>query len=99
MPKLRTINGTETGSYFVPSYYTNLYRWLWQPDPVIYNATRLRQVSPFLASVLASLAASYDPCFTFKAHNLYNHTLNLSVKIFAEGFKSLEIVIAYTILV
>lgn len=77
------------------SYFTNLRPFFMHLDPVVHTPAFLRLNSPFLTSAIASVAANYDPSSQHLAAGLTAHAHNLANRVFAEGYKSLEVVQAY----
>ncbi|KAM0747545.1 hypothetical protein T439DRAFT_383173 [Meredithblackwellia eburnea MCA 4105] len=79
-------------------YFDHLWPFLWQLDPDIHTPDFLRTTSPFLMTALLATAAQYDPLSSHFMQSLQAHARELSVRVFREGYKSVEIVQGYHIL-
>ncbi|GAA5885547.1 hypothetical protein JCM6882_007462 [Rhodosporidiobolus microsporus] len=79
-------------------YFSTLYPSSFYLDPRVHTPELLRNVSPFLTTVLAYIVSAYVPALAHLVPALYEHVLLLSNRIFAFGYKSLEIVQAYCLL-
>lgn len=65
---------------------------------MVYTPKLLRDLSPFLTTVVALVAAGFHPGYSHLSLSLSAHAAFLSDRVFSEGLKSLEIVQAYCLL-
>ncbi|KAI5480153.1 Zn(2)-C6 fungal-type transcription factor [Pseudohyphozyma bogoriensis] len=75
----------------VSLYFRCLWGTFYLLNPTIHTPTYLREVSPFLTTALCATAAMYCPLSSHLVAPLRAHGNYISVRIFAEGYKSVEI--------
>ncbi|KAK4054167.1 hypothetical protein OIV83_001193 [Microbotryomycetes sp. JL201] len=80
-------------------YFAHLHPFSWHLSPDIHTAQFLRDTSPFLTTVVAFICAGYDPLSRHLVAMLQSHAMFLSDRVFSEGFKTVEIVQAYILLI
>lgn len=80
------------------SYFSSLRPFFFHLEPNLHTPRFLRDVSPFLTTTIAYIAATYLPDLHDRVDRLREHTLRLSDRVWSEGLKSLEIVQAYLML-
>jgi len=80
------------------SYFNNLRPFFMHLDPVVHTPSFLRFNSPFLTSAIASVAATFDTHSAHLAPPITAHAHHLASRTFAEGYKSLEVVQGYLVL-
>ncbi|GAA5914069.1 hypothetical protein JCM6882_001840 [Rhodosporidiobolus microsporus] len=78
-------------------YYANQQLYLHLLDPALHTAFFLRRTSPFLTTVVALCAAPFDPSSTHLVPALEEHARRLSIRAFIDGYKSVEVVLAFTL--
>ncbi|KAM0789549.1 hypothetical protein ACM66B_000361 [Microbotryomycetes sp. NB124-2] len=83
----------------VKSYFAHLHPFSWHLSPDIHTVQFLRDTSPFLTTVVAFICAGYDPLSRHLVATLQSHAMFLSDRVFSEGFKTVEIVQAYILLI
>ncbi|TKA51191.1 hypothetical protein B0A53_05655 [Rhodotorula sp. CCFEE 5036] len=83
----------------VDFYFSSLRPFFFHLEPNLHTPRFLRDVSPFLTTTIAYIAASYLPGLHDRIDRLREHTLRLSDRVWSEGLKSLEIVQAYLMLI
>jgi hypothetical protein len=72
-------------------------RYLLLLDPSLHTPAFIRQSSPFLATTLALTVAAFCPLSGHLILGLERHATYLSARVFLQGYKSIEIIIAYCI--
>ena len=85
-------------SGFATSYFHSMWPLCWHLNPAIHTVRFLRDVSPFLTTVLAYQAALFCPASGHLVQPLFAHVMALAERNFSQGFKSLEIVQGYCLL-
>ncbi|GAA5988027.1 hypothetical protein JCM10908_002033 [Rhodotorula pacifica] len=80
-------------------YFSSLRPFSFHLEPNLHTPRFLRDVSPFLTTTLAYIAATYLPDLVDRIDRLREHMLRLSDRVWSEGLKSLEIVQAYALLI
>ncbi|SCV69701.1 BQ2448_1095 [Microbotryum intermedium] len=79
-------------------YFDHLHAFALHLCGEIHTPQFIRDVSPFLATALAYTVSAFEPTLTHLSSLLEAHALYLSERIFAQGYKTLEIVQAYCLL-
>ncbi|KAL8277109.1 hypothetical protein RQP46_010537 [Phenoliferia psychrophenolica] len=82
----------------VALYFHSMWPLCWHLSPTIHSVRFLRDVSPFLTTVLAYQAALFCPVSGHLVQPLFAHVMHLAELNFSQGLKSLEIVQAYCLL-
>ncbi|GAA6010000.1 hypothetical protein JCM10207_007513 [Rhodosporidiobolus poonsookiae] len=76
-------------------YFENMQSYLFILDPALHTPLFLRRTSPFLTTVIALIAAPYDPATIHLVSTLEAHAMSLSARAFSNGYKSVEVCLAY----
>ncbi|GAA6018731.1 hypothetical protein JCM10207_005559 [Rhodosporidiobolus poonsookiae] len=76
-------------------YFSSMHRYMSLLDPALHTSHFIRRASPFLATVVALITTTYDPLTCHRCSGLRAHALHLSTRIFAMGFKSVEVILAF----
>ncbi|GAA5874719.1 hypothetical protein JCM8547_005193 [Rhodosporidiobolus lusitaniae] len=79
-------------------YFGNQQLYLQLFDPTLHTSYYIRRTSPFLTTAIALVAAPFDPLVSHAVPALEAHARRLSSRAFIEGYKSMEVVLAYTLL-
>ncbi|GAA6020930.1 hypothetical protein JCM10207_003190 [Rhodosporidiobolus poonsookiae] len=78
-------------------FVNNMQHYHYFLHPHLHTTHFIRHVSPFLTTVVALTAAPYCPLSLALIPGLQKHADYLSTRIFAQNFKSMEILLAYSI--
>ncbi|SCZ89312.1 BZ3500_MvSof-1268-A1-R1_Chr9g10365 [Microbotryum saponariae] len=79
-------------------YFDHLHAFALHLCREIHTPQFIRDVSPFLATALVYTVSAFVPTLSHLSSSLETHALYLSERIFAQGYKTLEIVQAYCLL-
>lgn len=80
------------------SYFEHLEPFMYMLDASIHTTEFIRARSPFLLSAICAASAQYDPLSRPFLNAISNHAMQLSLRVLQIGFKSLEIIQAFSLL-